>query len=182
MTDKIAILEAILFVFGEPIAISDLAQYLQVSRDECEQLLENYRLELAKNERGLILIQNSDTVQLATKPTLQSFIDKFIKEEFRENLTPAALETLSLVAYLGPLTRATIDQIRGVNSSFILRNLLLRGLIERSPDPQHSHTFLYRVSNQFLAHLGLSEPAQLPQFEYYRTALERFTAEQNSSL
>lgn len=180
MVNKLAVLEAILFVFGEPMPVKELAKRLKVPVSECEELLVNYRQELEKAERGLTLIQNSDTVQLTTKVELRNFIEDFIKEEFRENLTPAALETISLVAYLGPLNRSSIDQIRGVNSSFILRNLLLRGLVDRSLDPKHGHAFLYRVSNQFLGHLGLNEPKQLPEFEHYRSVLERFNSEQVS--
>lgn len=181
MINKQAVLEAILFIFGEPITIKELAKRIKVTADECENLLTVYRQELEKAESGLTLMRNGDAVQLVTKVELQNFIEDFIKEEFRENLTPAALETVSLVAYLGPLNRATIDQVRGVNSSFILRNLLLRGLVERSPDPQRGNVFLYRISNQFLAHLGLNDSKGLPEFEHYRAALERFNFENQVS-
>ena len=83
-------------------------------------------------------------------------------------LTPASLETLAIIAYLGPCNRALIEYVRGVNSTFILRSLMIRGLVERKPDPKRMNTFLYQVSFDFLRHMGLTRQGDLPDYEKYR--------------
>ena len=95
-----------------------------------------------------------------------------VKDEFRESLTPAALETLALVAYLSPVTRATIDYIRGVNSSYSMRNLSLRGLVERGEEKGAS--FRYSPTQDFLKHIGISNIKMLPEYDRYHTLLETF--------
>lgn len=184
-TNKTAALEAILFTVGESVSIADLAKKLKIEENECLALIADYRNSLANRpESGLVLAGDNQKFRLATKPELASFIEDLMKEEFRENLTPAALETLAIIAYLGPLPRANIDQIRGVNSSFILRNLLVRGLIERPAEERragHAYRqaggYVYRVSADFLAHLGLAAAADLPEFEKFKRTLERFDLE-----
>jgi len=96
-------------------------------------------------------------------------MEEFIKDEFREDLTPASLETLSLISYLGPVSRAQIDYYRGVNSSFILRSLLMRGLVERYNDPQRANVYLYQASFDLLKYLGISRVEDLPEYEKFRT-------------
>ncbi len=163
-----AAIEAILFVYGEPMEIERIAKLLKISKQEANNALENLKKNLEQENRGLTLIFSDDKVQLATKPDFAELLENFIKEEFKENLTPASLETLSLIAYFGPLTRAQIDYYRGVNSGFILRNLLIRGLIERFPDPQRGNAYLYRVSFDLLKYLGISNVRELPEYEKYK--------------
>lgn len=178
---KTAALEAVLFTSGEAMAIADLAKKLKISAEECEALAATYGERLAgQPESGLILMQDGEKIKLATKPEFVSFIEEFMKEEFRENLTPAALETLAIVAYLGPLPRATIDQIRGVNSGFILRNLMVRGLVARQ-DERKAGGFVYQVTGDFLAHLGLARAGDLPEFEKMKRVLERFDLEEKAA-
>ncbi len=179
-TKKIpAAIEALLFVYGEPMEIKRIVDILKkrgltqidtrinadIIKESLEQLNQNYLSE----DRGLMLIFSDDRVQLATKPDFADLLEDFIKEEFKENLTPASLETLSLVAYLGPLSRVQIDYHRGVNSSFILRNLLIRGLIERFPDPQKGNVYLYQPSFDLLKYLGISKIEELPEYEKFKT-------------
>jgi len=95
-------------------------------------------------------------------------LENFIKEEFKENLSPASLETLSIIVYLGPLSRAEIDYYRGVNSSFILRSLLIRGLIERYSDPKRANVYLYVSSFDLLKYLGVSKKEDLPDYGKFK--------------
>jgi len=180
--NKTAALEAVLFTYGEPISIKEIAKRLNLDEKECYQLLEDYSFDLNNDsKRGLILIWNNNSVQLATKPVFQSLIQDFIKEEFRETLTPAALETLAIVAYLGPVSRPIIDQIRGVNSSFILRNLLVRGLVERVIKPEYSsNVYYYDLSNESLKHFGIAKKEELPDYQNYKDILNKFTVEQTN--
>ncbi len=170
-------LEVILFSYGEPISLEELAKLLEISLEECQDLISQYKKILEENEeRGLTIIENNEKVQLVTKPKYSKIIEKFIKEEFKENLTPASLEVLALVAYLGPISRSMIDQIRGVNSSFILRNLLIRGLIEKE---ERGNVYFYQISHEFLKHLGLTKKEELLEFEKYKNILNQFKVEED---
>ena len=178
----VAAIEAVLFVYGEPLEIKRVAKILQkrgITRNDTrndaeikeadikiglEELQQQYQSE----DRGLRLIFSDNQVQLVTKPRFVPLLENFVKEEFKENLTPAPLETLSLIAYLGPVSRTEIDYYRGVNSSFILRSLLLRGLIDRFPDPQKGNVFLYQPSFDLLKYLGLSKIEELPEYKKFK--------------
>src|SRR3989344_2420895 len=139
---KLAALEALLFIHGESLQLKKVAAALGAEKEELREALEVLKRELQSDERGLFLLSDapietifsapdweSKKIQLATKPAFSGILEQFVKEELREDLSPASLEALSLIAYLGPVSRSEIDYIRGVNSSFILRNLALRGLI-----------------------------------------------------
>lgn len=164
-----AAIEAVLFAYGEPLGIKKIAKLLKTSEEKVKGGLDELAKDLEQENRGLKLVLNGSEVQLATKPEFISFLENFIKEEFKENLTPASLETLSLIAYFGPISRAQIDYYRGVNSSFILRSLLLRGLVDRRPDPQKSNVYLYETSFDLLKYLGISKVEELPEYEKFRT-------------
>ncbi|MEK7143977.1 MAG: SMC-Scp complex subunit ScpB [Patescibacteria group bacterium] len=168
-----AVIEALLFIYGEPMEIKRIKKILNVSEETVREAANILKEEYAAEKRGLILIENADRLQLATKPEISVFLEDFVKEEFKEELTPASLESLSLIAYLGPLSRARLDYFRGVNSSFILRNLLLRGLIERYPDPQKGNVYLYQASFDLLKYLGISKIEDLPEYHKYKELINQ---------
>ena len=162
-------LEAFLFLYGEPVKIEKLSAELGAKKGEVEEALSALNEQLKEAaDRGLELVIHDGRVQLTTKAGLKPLTSKIVKEEMDTPLTPASLETLSIIAYLGPCSRALIEYIRGVNSTFILRSLLVRGLIERSPDPARANAFLYQASFDFLRHIGITKPADLPDYEKYR--------------
>ena len=163
-----AAVEALLFIYGEPVEIKKISKTLKVKESEVEGALKNLWDDAAREERGIFLFRKEDSVQLVTKPQFAELMQSIIKEDMQENLSPAGLETLSIAAYAGPISRSEIEYIRGVNSSFTLRNLLLRGLIERSPDPQRANAYVYKASMDFLAHLGLSKIEELPEFSKFQ--------------
>ncbi len=163
-----AAIEALLFAYGEPLGIKKIAKLLKTGEGKVKEGLDELAKNLERENRGLKLIFSGDEVQLATKPEFISFLENFIKEEFKENLTPASLETLSLIVYFAPISRVQIDYYRGVNSSFILRSLLLRGLVDRRPDPQKSNVYLYEPSFDLLKYLGISKVEELPEYEKFR--------------
>jgi segregation and condensation protein B len=119
-------LEAILFWKAEPVSIKKLADLLKVGPESIKEGLKELGDKL--QGRGLTLVQTDDEVMLGTAKELSSLIEQLTKEELTRDLGKAGLETLSIVLYQGPISRADIDYIRGVNSQFILRNLLIRGL------------------------------------------------------
>ncbi len=169
-------IEALLFYFGEAIDIKKMAELLHISQEECEKAVGEWAMTLANDPaRGITVLRKENKVQLVTKTELKSIGESIMKDEFREQLTPAALETLSLIAYLGPVPRATIDYVRGVNSSFTLRALVMRGLVERCDEKGLS--FQYRVTEMFMKHMGLASLAELPEHNKYREILREFEAQ-----
>ncbi|MEK7555491.1 MAG: SMC-Scp complex subunit ScpB [Patescibacteria group bacterium] len=166
-------IEALLFVYGEPLETKRISKILKTSELNVKNTLQQIEQESSAENRGFKLIfSNSpagEFVQLATKPEFSSIIENIIKEESKENLTPASLETLSLISYLGPVSRAQIDFYRGVNSSFILRALLIRGLVERFLDSERANMYLYQPSFDLLKYLGVSKVEDLPEYEKYKT-------------
>jgi len=160
-------LEALLFIYGEPIEVKKLAKISGLKESEVKDGLASLEKELAREERGLSLIQDKGRFQLVTKPEFSKLLEDITKQEFSEELTPAALETMSIVSYAGPITRADIEYIRGVNSSFTLRALLMRGLVEREADTKRSNAYVYSASFELLRHLGLLKKEDLPDYQKY---------------
>jgi segregation and condensation protein B len=170
--NKLAALEALLFIHGEPLPLGKIAAVLDVPESALPQLFEEFKRSLADEARGLAFIADKRTVQLVTKPALSPVIQDFVKREMTEDLTPASLEAMSLIAYLGPLPRSRLDYLRGVNSSFILRSLMMRGLVERYPDPDQPSAMLYRATIDLWKHLGVEDQAHLPEYEKFKNILE----------
>ena len=162
-------IEAILFWKAEPVSLADLAAWLNCSPEEISSALEELGQKLA--DRGLTLIRDERSATLGTNPAASDLIAQLTKEELSRDLGKAALETLSIVAYKGPITRAEIDYIRGVNSSFILRALQIRGLVERLPNPADARTYLYQPTLELWQYLGLTSPNDLPDREAVRAEL-----------
>ncbi len=156
-------IEAILFYKAEPVKIKKLADILDTDVRTVKSGLEKLLTDL--NGRGLTLIISDDEAMLGTSRDASSVIEKLRKDELSSDLGKAALETLSIILYQGPISRTNIDYIRGVNSQFILRSLLIRGLIERVDNPEDSRSFLYKPSLELLAHLGVSRIEDLPEYQ-----------------
>ncbi|MDO8601620.1 MAG: SMC-Scp complex subunit ScpB [bacterium] len=168
MNEKlISALQALLFIYGEPMDVKKAAITLEVKPAEVEEAAKSLAQLLTDSKSGLALIFYDSKIQLTTKPEFSSLLEKIVKSELNEALTPAGLETLSIIAYSAPVSRAEIDYIRGVNSTFILRSLLLRGLIDRDLDPKRSNAYIYKPSFDFLKHVGVSRVEDLPEFEKF---------------
>lgn len=165
-------IEAMLFVYGEPLEIKTISEFLEIGEEETKTAISDLKKKLNEDEGGLVLISQGNRVQLATKPEFSALAEKMIKSEFEESLTPAALETLAVIAYLGPVSRPKIDYVRGVNSSYTIRNLMLRGLIERVSEDKSGNAFLYQASFDMLKYLGISRVEELPDYGRYRELIE----------
>src|SRR6185437_12306090 len=144
---------------------------LEVEREELDTIIAELKKDLESDDRGLQLISDKDKVQLATKPAFNNILETFVKEEISEDLSPASLEALAIISYLGPISRARIEYLRGVNSIVILRSLMIRGLIERFQDPSHPSSYLYRTTFDLMKHLGIKEKDELPDFEKFQELL-----------
>lgn len=169
-----AALEALLFTYGEPLEIKKIAPILKINEEDALAMGESLKKHYDKNDGGLRVIIHDKKIQLVTNPKLTDAVESLIKKEFHEELTPAAEETLAIIAYAGPIGRVDIDNIRGVNSTFMLRNLLIRGLVERGADPNRPNAYIYSVSFDFLKHLGISKIEELPEREKYLKLVSDF--------
>ncbi len=163
-------IEGLLFYKGEDVQIKILAQLLKVSEEEIEEALK--KLESSLTDRGLVLVRKDDSVVLGITGELSPLIESIRKDEITKELTKSSLETLSIVLYKNGVSRSEVDYIRGVNSSFILRNLLVRGLIEKIIDPKDSRRVLYRPTFDTLSFMGVSSIDQLPKYNEVRNQLQ----------
>lgn len=157
----LALLESLLFVSSGPAPLSRLAKALEISPAAVQTLLA--QLEDAYHQRGLRLQWSDNAVQLTTAPETSEVIERFLGLELTTRLSQAALEVLAITAYMQPITRPQIDQIRGVNSDGALRTLLSKGLLEeigRLETP--GRPILYGTTPVFLQHFGLSGLVELP--------------------
>jgi len=159
-----SIIESILFVSGEPMKLLKLAKIADATEAEVEEAVAGLNADYAKG-RGLLIVRIKDEIQLVTSPENAEFVAELVKSEIQENLSKAALEVLSIIAYRGPITRINIEAIRGVNCTFTLRNLLMRGLLEKVDNPSDNRSYLYKISFDFLKKLGLDSISKLPDFE-----------------
>lgn len=162
-------IEAVLFFYGEPLSLRKLATLLDKSEEEIREGLAELKSSL--EGRGLTLLEKDGEVALGTRAEASSIIEKLVKEEFHRDIGKAGLEALSLVIYYGPISRADIDYVRGVSSHFILRNLQLRGLIEKIENPADKRSFLYRPTFDLLGHLGVSSVEELPEYAEVRAEI-----------
>lgn len=165
-------IEAILFWKAEPISIKKLASILTTD----ESAIKKGIVDLAEmlRGRGITLVQTDTEVTLGTATEFAPLIEQLTKDELVRDLGKAGLETLSIILYQGPLSRADIDYIRGVNSQFIIRNLLVRGLVERIENPTDARSYMYKSSIELLSHLGLSSISELPEYTSVRQDIESF--------
>ncbi|HOY11081.1 MAG TPA: SMC-Scp complex subunit ScpB [Candidatus Paceibacterota bacterium] len=176
--DLDAKIEALLFHKTEPMSLGKIAEAVETNPAEVEEALNT--LEQKLEERGIVLLKKDNTYMLGTSPAASDLIEKVTKDELSADLGRAGLETLAIIAYEGPISRPEIDYIRGVNSSFILRNLMVRGLIERVPDKNDSRRFLYRPTFELLRYLGVSEASELPEFESIREKINDFKKQEEN--
>jgi segregation and condensation protein B len=167
--DKI---EAVLFWKAEPIALQKLCEIIKEDREVT--LAGLAKLEDSLKNRGLCLVRKDDEVALATAPQSSSFIEQLTKEELSRDIGKSGLETLTIILYCGPISRRDIDYIRGVNSTFIIRNLLIRALIEKVEDSKDQRIFLYRASFELLAFMGIEKINMLPDYDKMRSEFISF--------
>jgi segregation and condensation protein B len=164
-------IESYLFFKGEPVSIKKLAKTFGKKTEDINESLSQLKMSL--EGRGVVLMQLDDEkVSLGTHPQMSEFFKEIRKEELSKDLSKPSLETLSIVLYKKDVTRADIDYIRGVNSSFILRNLSVRGLVERESHKDDSRKYVYKPSLELLSFLGVTNRLDLPRFEEVQNKLE----------
>lgn len=172
--DISARIEAILFFRGESVKVSFLSSVLGISEDDVGEGIKILEEKLSR--RGIVLIQKGEEIMLSTAPQMGATIEKLIKDELNKDLGKAGLETLAIVLYRGPISRSEINYIRGVNSNYILRNLEVRGLIERE-DRGSARSVVYGPTFELLSYMGMSKVEDLPEYESVQKAVDEIKAE-----
>ena len=166
-------IEAILFFKGEPISLKKISEILSSSAKASDgqgkfgQVEIDEAIKKLKNNlqgRGIVMLENDGEITLGTAPEHSSLIEHLQKEELNKELSKASLETLSIVLYKNGISRAEIDYIRGVNSSFTLRVLSVRGLVERTVDTKDNRRYIYKPSFELLSFMGVKNAEELPDY------------------
>ncbi len=157
-------IESLLFVAIKPLAIKELATLTNAKTKEVEEALAALEEDYRAGDRGISLIKNNNQYQLTTAPDNAALVQEFLKDETNGELSQPSLEALTIIAYRGPIGKLELEKIRGVNCSLIIRNLLLRGLIEEKYDKTRDENF-YTVTHDFVRFLGLNSVSDLPEYK-----------------
>lgn len=153
-----------LFISAKPMVVKQLAQLVKKESKEVEAAVQELIADYRERKGGLEIIKNGSAYQMVSAPENSSLIRDFIKDETAGELTRPSLETLTIIAYRGPISKLDLERIRGVNCSLIIRNLLLRGLIETKPDKKKKETY-YSITFDFIRFLGINDVGQMPDYE-----------------
>ena len=156
-------IEALLFLSTKPITFKRLAKMLKVNIADIESALQEMATQINAEDKGVHLVISQDAVTLATNPSLAEELSDLTKDDMQSELTRPQLEALTIIAYRAPITKAEVEHVRGVNCSIILRNLLMRGLIEEREDKNKLQP-VYTLSSKMLRHLGIHSVEELPDF------------------
>lgn len=172
-----AVLEGLIFLSGnEGITIEEMIKITELNSEEVKSLLDELKNDLENPSRGIKLVILGNHYKFTTKEEQKDYYKKLVDEEIDSNLSQSALETLAIIAYNQPITRIEIDEIRGVNSTYVMRKLLIKGLIEdigRSELPGRPKQYI--VTDLFLDHFGLESTDDLPDLK-----IEEETSEEDN--
>jgi segregation and condensation protein B len=166
MNQNTQLIHALLFTSGETWRFSELAETLQLSKSDVVNAVSELA-DILKDQAVFPLI-HEESVTLVTRPELKDELQKLEKEELAKEFSKGAIETLALIAYKGPIGKSDIDYIRGVNSQFMLRNLVMRGMIEKQTSGKG-----YVITTDALRFLGVTNRENLPQFNEFFTEIEK---------
>ncbi len=164
MTELAKIIEAILFVSGEPVQLGAVARALEVTELEVSAAADELASDYDYNRRGICLKRFGTHIQLSTRPDYAPQIEKLLQPIQKQSLSQAALETLAVVAYKQPVTRLDIEAVRGVKCDYSVQSLMNKGLIEEVGRKETlGRPILYGTTDAFLSHFGLTSLQDLPQ-------------------
>src|SRR3989338_140134 len=159
-------LEAILFAVAKPVGFAELAKALDASVEAVRKAAAELSTLRNTPESGVHVMDHAGKISLVTNPVHEDILRRFVKEDLSSPLTRPSLETLTVIAYRGPITKPEIEQIRGVNCSLILRNLLMRDMIIEEMDEEKLQPS-YQVSEAFLCHMGVVRVEDLPSYDAF---------------
>ncbi len=176
-----SILESILFAVGDPVALNVMADALEISQNQTKALLDELKSEFDFEMRGFRLVQMENKYQLVTRSENFDYIKKILKDFNNTTLSQAGLETLAIVAYKQPVTRAEIEQIRGVQSSSSLDVLIDRGLVRSAGKLDvPGKPLSYETTGEFLKLMNLEKLALLPDFDEFSKGIQMALSEETA--
>lgn len=156
-------LHSLLFVASKPLTLKQLSKLTVANESDvatCLQSLAQYC-----EASGVVLLNTGEQYQLATASQNTQIVTDFLNSDLREQLTDATAEVLAIIAYRQPISKAEIESIRGVNSQYSIRSLLMRGLIEKISNPTDGRSNYYQITTEFLQQLGITSISDLPSFQ-----------------
>lgn len=158
------VLEGLLYVQGDNgLTLSEVMSILSLSEEEAKKLVYQLKRRYEEEDRGLRIHYLGNTFKLTTKEEHKEYFQQLLENPRTHTLSQAALEVLAIIAYNEPITRSRIDEMRGVDSIFVLRKLVAKGLIkEAGKSEMPGHPILYKTTDDFLDYFGLSTRADLP--------------------
>ena len=169
INQKKSIIEAILFAAGRPVTKNELILALEISDEDIDSIIKSMQEEYKKEDRGIDLIQVENSYQLCTKKELYEYIYPILDKRSKPNLSNAALETLSIIAYNPKITRAEIEAIRGVSADACVYKLLEYGLIEEAGKIDlPGKPMSYKTTGDFLRMFGYNSLGDLPELPRYK--------------
>lgn len=162
-----AVIEGLLFISGdEGLTLDQLKDILEIDINQLKILIKELYKDYEQENRGIKMELLGNHFKLTTKQEHKNYYKKLIKDEENNKLSQAALETLSIIAYNEPITRLDVDEIRGVSSAFVIRKLILKGLIEEKGKADiPGKPILYGVTSNFLDYFGLGSTKELPEIK-----------------
>ncbi len=161
------ILEGLLYVTGdEGLSLKEVMNILNLDEEQAKQLVYKLKLSYEQENRGLRLSYLGNTFKLTTKQEHKQYYEKLLENPTSHTLSQAALEVLAIIAYNEPITRAEVDEMRGVDSIYIIRKLIAKGLLkEAGKSDKPGHPILYKTTDDFLDYFGLATKDDLPKIE-----------------
>jgi len=159
-------IESLLFISGKPLTSQKIAELVdnKVNVKDINKAVEELIQDYDGRNSGVKIIKSATQVQMATSNENSEVIKNFVKDETTGELTKPSIETLTIISYRESISKLELERIRGINCSLILRNLILRGLIEEKKDSK-KHEIYYNVTIEFLKYLGVSRVQELPDYE-----------------
>lgn len=180
LKERVGIVEAILFVTGNAVEKKEICRALDLTDKELEETLDALESGYDFDRRGLRLLRFGAHVQLATRPDYAPYVEKLLQPVQKQSLSQAVMETLAVIAYRQPVTKAEIEQIRGVKCDYSVQSLTAKGLIEEVGRKETlGRPILYGTTDAFLRHFCISSVAELPEIDFSALAAKLSGAGEN---
>ena len=171
LAERVGIVEAILFVSGNAVEKSEICRAMDVSAQELEETLDALESGYDYDRRGLRLLRYGAHIQLATRPDYAPYVEKLLQPVQKQSLSQAIMETLAVIAYRQPVTKAEIELVRGVKCDYSVQSLQAKGLIEEVGRKEAlGRPILYGTTDAFLRHFCISSLSELPQIDFTQLA------------
>ena len=157
------VIEAILFVAGEPVKITDLAKALEIEEKDAVRAVEMLQRHFDEEKRGITVKRYGDHLRLETRAEYAPYVEKMLQPIQRQSLSQTVMETLAVIAYRQPTTKGEVEQVRGVKCDYSIQSLLTKGLIKEVGRKEAlGRPILYATTDKFLEHFGISDLRELP--------------------